>query len=631
MRAVLEVDEGYLAQAVKELEPSVVVLLNLSRDQLDRVGEVRMVASRWKAALSSTDATIVANADDPLVAWAAGDARSVVWVTAGGLWHADSFHCPNCDARISFGAPDIVDPLDAPSPSKERADDLGDSKSAMGGREGNAWSCSCGFARPRPDASLSADELVFADGRRYRLALRLPGRFNRANAAMAGVAATLVGTPIGEALDAMARVEDVAGRFTIVDVGDVKTRLLLAKNPAGFTELITLVCDEIGPVVIGINSKIADGRDPSWLWDVPFDLLKSRPVVATGGRCRDLAVRLRHAGVAHVTVEDPLSALHAAGAGRIDFIGNYTAFQELRRQLKRNGVTHLTTSRASTPPLTPPPDAALDVEHLSVGELRTARPRIDQSALRVVVVHPDLLGTYGDGGNAIILSNRALWRNLPVELVFASSDRPLPASGDIYCLGGGEDGPQVHSAQLLGKGVLRAAVTRGAVVIAVCAGYQIIGESFADADGIAQRGVELLDAKTVRGKGNRAVGEMATMPCDAEYSRAIGVLSGFENHAGVTLLGRDARPFAKVLSGVGNGFNHMDGAWTGRVFGTYLHGPILARNPKLADLLLSLIDPYIAEIPLDDSEEDSLRNERLKARSKTKSPLRQYLRRRASR
>ena len=623
--AVLEVDEGYLAQALSELDPAAVVLLNLSRDQLDRVSEVRMVASRWKKALNASDAVIVANADDPLVAWAANDARSVIWVAAGGLWHADSFHCPNCDARIDFGPSSTHDQLPTqPAHGEEvsiEARSLGESI----GLDENTWSCSCGFVRPQPYASVRGEEIILADGRHLLLRPRLPGRFNRANAGMAAVAATVFGTKLGSALDAIARVTEVAGRYAVVQVGDVRARLLLAKNPAGFTELIALVRGEQVPLVIGINSKIADGRDPSWLWDVPFDLLKDRTVVATGERCRDLAVRLRHAGISHLTVEDPVSALRSSGAPEVDFIGNYTVFQELRRRLSvraglpaktRYDLTSRTEPRYKATPL--PKD-------LGAWRNSPSRPSTAQSALRVIVVHPDLLGTYGDGGNAIVLANRARWRGIPVELVLSSSDLPLPESGDVYCLGGGEDGPQVRSALLLRRGVLASAVERGAVVLAVCAGYQIIGTSFADADGVAQHGAGLLDAKTIRGEGDRAVGEVKTLPHDATWREAIGVLSGFENHAGVTLLGSGTRPFGEVLSGVGNGPDHMDGAVSGRVFGTYLHGPVLARNPKLADLLLSLIVPSVAKESLDDSEEEDLRNERLGATSRTKSALRKYL------
>ncbi len=303
---VLEVDEGYLPALLEATAPRAAVLLNLSRDQLDRTNEVRMLAGRWRRALAGADGTtVVANADDPLVVWGAGSAPRVVWVAAGLGWRLDAVGCPSCDGRIEFG---------------------------------EAWSCRCGFRRPDPAVTVSADDeaavATFADGRSIVLELAIPGRFNRSNAAMAAAAAEAMGVPAERALAAMAGVEEVAGRFTTRRLAGHQTRLMLAKNPAGWAELLSLVCPGTTPVVVSINARVADGRDPSWLWDVAFEQLRGRPVVATGERCRDLAVRLRYAEVPHTTVADPLAAVaaagrRAAGEAQVEFIGNYTAFHDL--------------------------------------------------------------------------------------------------------------------------------------------------------------------------------------------------------------------------------------------------------------------------------------------------------------
>jgi len=310
---VLEVDEGYVPGLVAAIAPGAVVLLNLSRDQLDRTSEVRMVAGRWRAALGDAPSTtVVANADDPLVTWGAGTASRVVWVAAGLGWRLDAVGCPACEGTIVFG-------------------------------EDGAWSCSCGFARPTVDVALVAGpdgevQSEWTDGRLLPVVLGIPGRFNRANAVMAAAAAEALGVPADRAFLAMSTVDEVAGRFTVPTIGGVPTRLMLAKNPAGWVELLDLVRGGDAPVVVGINARVADGRDPSWLWDVPFEELRGRPVVATGERCRDLSVRLRYAEVAHETVRHPVEAVRraaAAGAGtdagtaRVEFIGNYTAFHDL--------------------------------------------------------------------------------------------------------------------------------------------------------------------------------------------------------------------------------------------------------------------------------------------------------------
>jgi lipid II isoglutaminyl synthase (glutamine-hydrolysing) len=238
--------------------------------------------------------------------------------------------------------------------------------------------------------------------------------------------------------------------------------------------------------------------------------------------------------------------------------------------------------------------------------------------LRIVVVYPDLLGTYGDGGNGLILARRAEWRGVEVELIQAPSDAPLPEA-DIYCLGGGEDGPQVRAARsLVDDKTLARRVAGGAVVLAVCAGYQIVGQEFPGADGTPHEGVGLLDLVTVKGVGTRAVGEVVAevnAEVNADLSGAsLPPLTGFENHGGCTTLAPGVTPLARVIRGVGNGDGSAtEGAALGRVLGTYLHGPVLARNPAVADLLLAWALHVDGLVPLDDRAQEALRQERLAA------------------
>ena len=242
--------------------------------------------------------------------------------------------------------------------------------------------------------------------------------------------------------------------------------------------------------------------------------------------------------------------------------------------------------------------------------------------LRIAVVFPDLLGTYGDGGNGLILTRRAQWRGRDAELLQAQSDRPLPEA-DIYCLGGGEDGPQVRAAQALTEdGTLTRRASEGAVVLAVCAGFQVVGRHFPGADGEPHEGVALLDIETAKGTGTRAVGEVVSEPAADLGAPELPTLTGFENHGGRTSIGGGVVPLARVTAGIGNGGggdrNGTEGAVAGHIIGTYLHGPVLARNPALADLLLSwALGVGIDELaPLDDSAAESLRAECLRARGR---------------
>ncbi len=234
-------------------------------------------------------------------------------------------------------------------------------------------------------------------------------------------------------------------------------------------------------------------------------------------------------------------------------------------------------------------------------------------SVSICLLFPDLLGTYGDSGNATILVQRLRWRGVAAELTVIHSGDVVPTSCDLYVVGGGEDQPQALAADQLGvrssSSPLVRAVDGGAVVFAVCAGLQILGREFAGPDGVPRPGVGLLDCSTRPGR-RRAVGELAVEPVPG-----LGLdrtLSGYENHAGVTTVGPEAEPLGVVVSGVGNGSDSgVDGARAGRVLGTYMHGPALARNPDLADLLLGWVVGPME--PLDDSDAEELRRLRLSA------------------
>jgi CobQ-like glutamine amidotransferase family enzyme len=245
--------------------------------------------------------------------------------------------------------------------------------------------------------------------------------------------------------------------------------------------------------------------------------------------------------------------------------------------------------------------------HGALGQTRRYGPA-GPSAVRLVWVYPDLLSTYGDRGNLLVLARRARLRGFPVEIAEVNSDQRVPADGDIYLLGGGEDLPQVLAARrLAADGGLQAAARQGAVVFAVCAGYQIVGAEFGGAEGEPVPGLGLLDIRSGRGD-RRGVGEITA---DVDPGLRVPRLTGFENHQGVTRRGPQAKPLATVLTGVGNG-DGTEGAYCGRVVGTYLHGPALVRNPGLADLLLGWVaGPLPAIDPAQEDLVQALRRERL--------------------
>jgi CobQ-like glutamine amidotransferase family enzyme len=181
----------------------------------------------------------------------------------------------------------------------------------------------------------------------------------------------------------------------------------------------------------------------------------------------------------------------------------------------------------------------------------------------------------------------------------------VPRAGDIYLLGGGEDGPQTAALEMLKQdGGLQYAAAGGATVLAICAGYQIIGESLPNSEGAATSGLGLVDAHTIYDSSPRSVGEIVIEPTRG----GLPVLTGFENHQGLTRLGLDMPALGSVQSGVGNGFAGEEGVWHGNIFGTYLHGPALARNPELADAVLQCATGPLR--PFDDPLADALARER---------------------
>lgn len=224
------------------------------------------------------------------------------------------------------------------------------------------------------------------------------------------------------------------------------------------------------------------------------------------------------------------------------------------------------------------------------------------STIDIALLFPDLLGTYGDGGNALVLERRLQRRGIPAHIIEVGITEAIPRHAAIYLLGGGEDAPQFTALDVLREsGALPAAVEGGAVVLAVCAGFQLIGTSLPRADGVAVAGLGLVDAVTTRAP-TRLVGEVAVR----DDALDTGWLAGFENHRGVTTLGPEElalgprRPTRDCAT---------DGVVHGRVVGTYLHGPVLARNPRFADRLLEWVAGPLA--PLPDPQADLLHQERL--------------------
>ena len=325
----LEVDELHVPNIAEKLDADVLVLLNLTRDQLDRVGEINKIERALRACVEARpDMTVIANCDDVQVTSVAWDAPNVVWVSAGAGFVGDSTSCPRTGGHIV-----------------RTEDDWYAVKKLPDGRE---------FRRPEPTWWVDKDGLghagdgagagsagagsAGAGGHTLPMNLQLPGRANRGNAAQAIAAAVVMGVPVKDALRAAEEVTDVAGRYSLVEFEGRTLRLMLAKNPAGWQEALSMIDRGVDSVVIAVNGQVADGQDLSWIWDVRFEDFEGQQVLAAGERGTDLAVRLGYAGVRHTLIKDTVDAVLACPPGRVEVLANYTAFRDLKRELERRGA-----------------------------------------------------------------------------------------------------------------------------------------------------------------------------------------------------------------------------------------------------------------------------------------------------
>ena len=234
---------------------------------------------------------------------------------------------------------------------------------------------------------------------------------------------------------------------------------------------------------------------------------------------------------------------------------------------------------------------------------------VAESTVRIGLVLPDVMGTYGDGGNSVVLRERLRLRGIDAEVVDITLADPVPAELDLYTLGGAEDYAQrLATKHLVRYPGLQQAAARGAPVLAICAAIQVLGHWYETSSGERVDGVGMLDL-TTSPQHTRTIGEVVSEPLLSGLRER---LTGFENHRGGTVLGSATQPLARVISGAGNrAGDGVDGAVQGSVIATYLHGPCLARNPELADFLLSRVVGELA--PLDLDEVAQLRRERLAA------------------
>lgn len=618
---VFECDELWLAHVLPHLRSNYVLLLNLFRDQLDRCGEIDRIQTSIAGALTaSPDTVLVYNADDPLCARIADEVpnRTVAFGLSESMGLAqntvtDAQMCQKCDGMVRYHYRQY-------------------------GQLGDYFCDQCDFARPTLDFA-GRDIAIGPAGVTMEVCgltgcesvhTPQPTPYAAYNLVASYALCREVGIPTADFQRAQDAFNPRNGRLQRYRLGGRDVLLNLAKNPTGFNQNLKIVEADRGPKMVAffINDQVADGRDISWIWDIDFEELAGQPdtvVFAGGSRAHDLAVRLKYAGIEAAVVENiedafaRLGALTAAGVLPADAavyaIANYTALPPVHAALNAMEAAEPAVSDLASPshaegadPKAPSHDAAASAS-ASASATATSEPP-------VVIAHmlPDLLNLYGDGGNVRILEQRLRWRGIPVEVRRIQHGEAVDFSQvDLVFMGGGPDREQkLASEQLLAmRDELAAYVEGDGPLLAICGGYQILGRQWLWGDELVP-GLGLIDMETRRPgtSADRLIDNMVL-----ESPLAAHPVVGYENHAGRTYLGEGVEGFGRVVSSCGHGNNdddRVEGARYKNVVGTYSHGPLLSKNPEVADWLLARALERRAErtgtpaadlAPLDDSAE----------------------------
>lgn len=620
---VFECDELWLAHVLPHLRSNYVLLLNLFRDQLDRCGEIDRIQTSIAGALTaSPDTVLVYNADDPLCARVADEVpnRTVAFGLSESMGLAqntvtDAQMCQKCDGMVRYHYRQY-------------------------GQLGDYFCDQCDFARPTLDFA-GRDIAIGPSGVTMEACgptgcesvhTPQPTPYAAYNLVASYALCREVGIPTADFQRAQDAFNPRNGRLQRYRLGGRDVLLNLAKNPTGFNQNLKIVEADRGPKMVAffINDQVADGRDISWIWDIDFEELADQPdtvVFAGGSRAHDLAVRLKYAGIEAAVIESiedafaRLGALTAAGVLPADAavyaIANYTALPPVHDALNAMEAAEPAEAAACIADAAPTPRPGDPAEALaSEGRSEESGDATATSEPPVVIAHmlPDLLNLYGDGGNVRILEQRLRWRGIPVEVRRIQHGEAVDFSQvDLVFMGGGPDREQkLASEQLLAmRDELAAYVEGGGPLLAICGGYQILGRQWLWGDELVP-GLGLIDMETRRPgtSADRLIDNMVL-----ESPLAAHPVVGYENHAGRTYLGEDVEGFGRVVSSCGHGNNDDDraeGARYKNVVGTYSHGPLLSKNPEVADWLLARAlerrtqrtgTPAADLAPLDDSDE----------------------------
>ncbi len=612
---VFEVDESYIPVVFKDFRLDTLVILNFFRDQLDRNGEVESLILRINKFLKTYNGNLVLNNDDPNVArlGQANPSNQNVYYFSVDKYqfateeikeagegkfcpfcktrleyeyyqysHVGKFKCPNCN----FGDNEIYK-LATNVDLKNRCFDI----------DGNTY-------------KINGNSIYLIYN--YTAVYSVCSLYNISNDVVKKSFSTF-------ALN--------NGRLEEIKINGVPTIINLAKNPTGSNVSLRILNEDDSEkdLLFVLNDNIADGFDVSWIWDINFNNLNNvSRIVTSGTRAYDIAIRIKTSGFPvekiepYLNLEDAIKALYRTSVKKY-VIANYTSLQPTRHELKKfdeicqNNLENVCNDNISS-----------DLNVSEMSQQKNDKTNSDNSdCLKILYLYPDMLELYGDYGNIQVLKYRIESRGYKAIIDRYSIGDAAPNFNDydIVFAGGGADNEQSILANDLikYKDNIKEAVNNGVFFLLICGAYQLFGKYYKGVEGNIIPGLEVFDYYTVANpdRKKRCIGNIVI---DANLSSSNDIIKtkviGFENHGGQTF--DISASFGNVLFGNGNKFGDSEeGFFQNNVIATYLHGPLLSKNPELCDYIIKYCldrrynENVILE-PLNDGFENLCREQLLK-------------------
>lgn len=570
---VFEVDESYIPVVFKDFRLDTLVILNFFRDQLDRNGEVESLILRINEFLKTYTGNLVLNSDDPNVSrlGKANPSNENVYYFSVDKYqfateqikeagegkfcpfcktrleyqyyqysHVGKFKCPTCN----FGDNEIYK-LATNVDLKNRCFDI----------DGNTY-------------KINGNSIYLIYN--YTAVYSVCSLYNISN------------DIVKKSFETFALNN---GRLEEIKIKNVPTIINLAKNPTGSNVSLRILNEDDSEkeLLFVLNDNIADGFDVSWIWDINFDNLNNvSRIITSGTRAYDIAIRIKTSGFPaekiepYLNLEDAVKALYKTNVKKY-VIANYTSLQPTRHELKKFDEMNI------------------DVSNTESSDVDTIRQKNETNSdcpncLKILYLYPDMLELYGDYGNIQVLKYRIESRGYKaiIDKYSIGDDSPNFNDYDIVFAGGGADNEQSILAEDLVKykDNIKEAVENGVFFLLICGAYQLFGKYYKGVEGNIIPGLEVFDYYTVANpdRKKRCIGNIV-IESDLENTNIKTKIIGFENHGGQTF--DISNSFGNVLFGNGNKFGDTEeGFFKNNVIATYLHGPLLSKNPELADYII---------------------------------------------